>query len=172
MIRLILVLALCSSSAFAQTLTKPPSLLKQVEPQPPDGGITTPGTVVMEVDLGPDGKVLEVRVVQGVSPELDAGSAERFVGPLAGRVSRPAIGRVGRRAKAGRCGGEPQVGQNPPDDRRAPVCRLPVAAATQTGVGTGRLDHGDHLHRTPATRTEERIIRMRSAEFGMRNESR
>lgn len=26
----------------------------------------------MEVDLGPDGKVLEVRVVQGVSPELDA----------------------------------------------------------------------------------------------------
>lgn len=72
MIRLILVLALISSSAFAQTLTKPPTLLQQVEPQPPDGGITTPSTVVMEVDLGLDGKVLEVRVVQGVSPALDA----------------------------------------------------------------------------------------------------
>jgi len=44
---------------------------------------------------------------------------ERFIGPLAGRV--------GRRAKAGRCGGEPQVGEDLPDDRRA-------------------LDDGDDLH--------------------------
>ena len=71
-IRLALLLALCASSALAQTLTKPPTLLKRVEPLAPDGGITTPGTVVMEVDLGPDGKVLDVRIAQGLNPELDA----------------------------------------------------------------------------------------------------
>jgi hypothetical protein len=47
--------------------------------------------------------------VASVSPEFDAGSAERFVGPLAGLVSRQAIGLVGWRAEAGRCGGESQV---------------------------------------------------------------
>ena len=72
MIRLLLVLALCGSSAFAQTLTKPPTLLKHVDAQAPDGGVTNPGTVLMEVDLDPEGKVLEVKVVQGLSPELDA----------------------------------------------------------------------------------------------------
>jgi len=37
---------------------------------------------------------------------------ERFVGPLAGPVSRQAIGLVGRRPEAERCGGETQVGEN------------------------------------------------------------
>ena len=42
-------------------------------------------------------------------------------------------------------------------ERWAPVCRLPVAAATQTGVGTGRLKHGDHLHRRAALGAEQWI---------------
>jgi TonB family protein len=65
-------LALVSASAPAQTLTRPPTLARQVEPALPDAGVTTPGTAVMEVDVGPDGKVLEVKVVSGVSPGLDA----------------------------------------------------------------------------------------------------
>jgi TonB family protein len=69
---LIVVLALFSASAFAQTLTKPPTLVKQVEPALPDAGVTTPGTVVMEVDLGLDGKVLDARVTSGLAPDLDA----------------------------------------------------------------------------------------------------
>ncbi|HEY0880730.1 MAG TPA: TonB family protein, partial [Archangium sp.] len=72
MLRLIVVLALFSASAFAQTLTKPPTLVKQVEPALPDAGVTTPGTVVMEVDLGLDGKVLDARVTSGLAPDLDA----------------------------------------------------------------------------------------------------
>jgi hypothetical protein len=44
---------------------------------------------------------------------------EGFVGPLAGLVSRQSIGRVGWRSEAGRCGGEPQVLEDLPDDRRA-----------------------------------------------------
>jgi len=63
---------------------------------------------------------------------------EGFVGPRAGRVRR--------RAEAGCCGRETQVGGNLSEDRRAPVCH----------VGTGRLDHGDHLHRAPAMRTAQR----------------
>lgn len=76
MLRLLVVLALLSASALAQTLTRPPTLVKQVEPAPPDGGVTTPGTVVMEVDLGPDGKVLAVKVVSGLTPELDAAAVK------------------------------------------------------------------------------------------------
>jgi len=38
-----------------------------------------------------------------------------------------------------------------------PVCRLPVAAATQTGVGTGRLDEGEDAHSSPAARAQEGI---------------
>jgi len=69
--------------------------------------------------------------VASVSPELDAGSAERFVGPLTGRVSHPAGGLVGRRSEAGCRGGEAPVGQNLPDDRLA-------------------LNHGDDFHRPAA----------------------
>jgi len=70
-IRLLLLLALCGTGALAQTLTKPPTLLKQVEPDTGDAGVLT-GTVIMEVDVGLDGKVLEVKVVNGLSPALDA----------------------------------------------------------------------------------------------------
>lgn len=54
-------------------LTKAPTLLKQVDaPFPPsmlDAGVG--GTVVMEVDIGPDGRVLEARVVTGAAPAFD-----------------------------------------------------------------------------------------------------
>jgi len=65
-------------------------------------------------------------------------SSKRFVGPLAGLLSGQGIWRVGWRAEMRRCGGETQVIEDLPDDGRA-------------------LDHGDHLHRAPATRIEERI---------------
>jgi hypothetical protein len=75
-----------------------------------------------------------------------ASSAERFVGPLARRVSRLTPGRIGGRPEARRSGGEAQMGEDLPDDRRPPVCR----------VGTGRLNDGKDLHR-PAAGSEERI---------------
>ncbi len=81
--RLLALLALLSSTALAQTeasdagagvLTKPPALLHQVEatfpPEMADAGVG--GTVVMEVDLGPDGKVMDARVVQSAGAAFDA----------------------------------------------------------------------------------------------------
>ncbi len=65
---LALFLALSTS---AQTLTRAPTLVKQVSPEVGDAGVLT-GTVLMEVDIGPDGKVLEAKVVGSLSPELDA----------------------------------------------------------------------------------------------------
>lgn len=62
-------------SLLAQTLTKPPTLVKQVAPEIADAG-TTAGTVVMEVDLGADGKVLAVKVVTSLSPTLDAAAVK------------------------------------------------------------------------------------------------
>ncbi|MDP1825194.1 MAG: TonB-dependent receptor [Archangium sp.] len=97
MLRLVLVLAMCGSSALAQTLTKPPTLLEKVEPLTPDGGVTTPGTVVMEVDLGLDGKVLAVKVVSGLSPELDAAAVialKQFVFTPAEIDHQPAAVRI------------------------------------------------------------------------------
>ena len=52
---------------------------------------------------------------------------DRFVGPLARLLSGQGIGRVGRRAELGRPGGETQVIEDLPDDRRP-------------------LDHGDDFH--------------------------
>lgn len=77
-------LLLCPLVALAQdevdagaptgVLTKAPTLLKQVEaPFPPDmldAGVG--GTVVMEVDIGADGQVLDVRVVQSAGEAFDA----------------------------------------------------------------------------------------------------
>ena len=40
---------------------------------------------------------------------------ERFIGPLAGRVSRQAIGRIRWRSEAGRCGGAPEMIEDLPD---------------------------------------------------------
>ena len=65
---------LVSGAALAQTLTKPPELLRQVEAEfPPEMfEAGTGGTVVMEIDIGADGKVLDARVVQSASAAFDA----------------------------------------------------------------------------------------------------
>jgi len=76
---LLLLLALVSSLAHAQAdggtgvLTKPPALLKEVEavfpPELADAGVG--GTVVMEVDVGEDGRVLDARVVGSAGAAFD-----------------------------------------------------------------------------------------------------
>ncbi len=76
---LALVLLFTSGLAFGQAdagtgvLTRAPTLLKQVEAAFPaaelDAGVG--GTVVMEVDLGADGKVLDARVTQSAGPAFD-----------------------------------------------------------------------------------------------------
>ena len=58
---------------------------------------------------------------------------ERFVGPLAGRVGRQAIGRVGWRAEAWRCGEDPLVVENLSDDRRV----LDLGRGYLQGIGKG-----------------------------------
>jgi TonB family protein len=96
-LRLVLVLSLWGLSASAQTLTRPPTLLEKVEPATPDGGVTTTGTVVMEVDLGLDGKVLAVKVVSGLSPALDAAAVtalKQFVFTPAEIDNQPAAVRI------------------------------------------------------------------------------
>lgn len=68
---------LLSTAALAQpdagVLTRPPALLTSVEavfpPQMLDAG--TGGTVVMEVDLGTDGKVMDARVVESAGTAFD-----------------------------------------------------------------------------------------------------
>ena len=59
-------------------LTKEPTILKQVEavfpPQMADAG--TGGKVVMEIDLGTDGKVLDARVIQSAGAEFDLAALE------------------------------------------------------------------------------------------------
>ncbi len=67
---LVLLLAF---SAFAQTPSKMPTLVKSVEPLFPvslaDAGVA--GTVVMEIDIGVDGKVMAVKVITSAGPEFD-----------------------------------------------------------------------------------------------------
>ena len=59
-------------------LTKAPALVKQVEAVFPlqmlDAG--TGGTVVMEIDLGTDGKVMDARVIQSAGAEFDQAALE------------------------------------------------------------------------------------------------
>jgi TonB family protein len=59
-------------------LTKPPTLLKQVEARfPPEAAAAgVAGTVVMEVDIGADGKVLDARVVQPAGHGFDEAALE------------------------------------------------------------------------------------------------
>lgn len=59
-------------------LTKPPSLLEQVEARfPPEAAAQgLAGTVVMEVDIGADGQVLDVRVVQPAGHGFDEAAVE------------------------------------------------------------------------------------------------
>ncbi len=80
--RVLLPLLVLASAARAQedagpptgVLTKLPVLLEQVEavfpPEAADAGVG--GTVVMEIDIGPEGKVLEARVVQSAGAAFDA----------------------------------------------------------------------------------------------------
>ncbi len=81
-ILLALLASLVPMSAAAQTpadagatgvLTRAPTLLKQVEaafpPEELDSGVG--GTVVMEIDLGADGRVTDARVVQTAGPAFD-----------------------------------------------------------------------------------------------------
>jgi hypothetical protein len=74
---------------------------------------------------------------------------ERCVGPLAGVVTHQVHWRIGRRTEAGRDGGQAQVGEDLPDNRRA-------------------FDHGKDLHRPAAAGTHEGIhlvdSRMRRAQ--------
>lgn len=69
-----LLLTLLAVSAFAQTQPKPPTLLKQVEPVFPesqaDAGVTA-AAVLLEIDIGTDGKVMKVAVVESAGPEFD-----------------------------------------------------------------------------------------------------
>jgi TonB family protein len=68
-----LVAWLVAAGALAQTLTRAPTLLKQVDPVYPaeaaDAGTTA--AVGLEIDLGPDGKVTDARVVQSGGPGFD-----------------------------------------------------------------------------------------------------
>ena len=89
MIRRALLLSLLFTSlALAQedggVLTKPPKLVTQVEPVfPPelaDAGVS--GTVTLEVDIGPDGKVMDARVVNSAGEAFDQAAltaARQFV---------------------------------------------------------------------------------------------
>ena len=64
---------LLAASAFAQTPPKMPTLIKPVEPIFPvslaDAGVG--GVVVMEIDIGVDGKVMAVKVITTAGPEFD-----------------------------------------------------------------------------------------------------
>ncbi len=70
--------ALAQPDAGTGVLTKPPSIAKQVEavfpPQMLDAG--TGGTVVMEIDLGADGKVMDARVIESAGAEFDFAALE------------------------------------------------------------------------------------------------
>ncbi len=75
MFRALAVLACLTiaSSSVAQTPTKLPTLVKQVDPVFPtslsDAGVG--GVVVMEIDLGVDGKVTAVKVIGSAGPAFD-----------------------------------------------------------------------------------------------------
>lgn len=76
--RLLPLVLLLAAAAFAQTQPKMPTLIKPVEPVFPaslaDAGVG--GVVVMEIDIGADGKVMEVKVIGSAGPELDAAAVE------------------------------------------------------------------------------------------------
>ena len=73
MLALALVLSFAALAQDAGVLTRPPALVKDVQaifpPQLLDAGAS--GTVVMEIDLGADGKVFDARVVQSAGEAFD-----------------------------------------------------------------------------------------------------
>lgn len=70
---LVPLLSLLAVLGASSVLTKPPTLTKSVEPTFPaeaaDAG--TGGVVVMELDIGADGKVTQVKVVESAGPAFD-----------------------------------------------------------------------------------------------------
>ncbi|MFZ5439463.1 MAG: TonB-dependent receptor domain-containing protein [Myxococcota bacterium] len=68
-----LLVVLLALAAFAQSTPKMPVLVKQVDPVFPaslaDAGVG--GVVVMEIDIGADGKVMDVKVIGSAGPEFD-----------------------------------------------------------------------------------------------------
>ncbi len=79
MVRHVFFLVVLALPAFAQdggtgVLTKPPALVKQVDPVfPPelvDAGVG--GDVTLEIDIGPDGAVMDARVAQSAGEAFDA----------------------------------------------------------------------------------------------------
>lgn len=70
--------ALAQADAGTGTLTKPPELLHQVQPVfPPqmvDAGVG--GRVTLEIDVGPDGRVMEARVAKSAGEAFDASALE------------------------------------------------------------------------------------------------
>jgi TonB family protein len=86
---LLVTLAVCAASARARAadepvVTKPPKLVKFVEAIYPkdrhDAGITA--SVLLSIEIGDDGKVGNVEVVQGAAPDFDAAAvaaAKQFV---------------------------------------------------------------------------------------------
>ena len=97
---------LLASSAFAQedagatgVLTKPPTLVQQVEPVfPPelaDAGAS--GTVTLELDIGPDGKVFDARVANSAGEAFDQAAltaARQFIFTPAEIDGSPAAVRI------------------------------------------------------------------------------
>ncbi len=87
------------AAAPTGVLTKAPALLQQVEAPFPaemaDAGLG--GRVLMEVDVGPDGQVLDARVVESAGPAFDAaalGAVRQFVFSPAEVDGQPAAVRI------------------------------------------------------------------------------
>ena len=93
---LLVVLALGQADGGAGVLTKAPTLVRQVEARYPpslaDAGVS--GTVVMELDLGADGKVLDVRVSSSAGADFDQAALEA-------RGGRLVVAEVGRAREVG-----------------------------------------------------------------------
>jgi TonB family protein len=72
-VRAAFIVLILSISALAQTLTKAPTIVKSVEPIFPvsqlDAGIG--GTVVMDIDIGIDGKVINAVVTKSLGADFD-----------------------------------------------------------------------------------------------------
>lgn len=79
-----------------------------------------------------------------LSPDRGRGGRRRTIRRTSPN-GREAVGRIARGLEAGCRGGEPEIGEDLPHDRRAPVSR----------AGTGRLDDGDDLHPPAAAGTYE-----------------
>ncbi|MFT3837542.1 MAG: TonB family protein [Myxococcaceae bacterium] len=77
--RLAWVFLVIASTAAAQgQLTKPPAVVKSADAVYPADALDagTQAHVVLEVDIGPDGKVIDAKVVESAGPSFDAAAVE------------------------------------------------------------------------------------------------